>query len=170
MHGATIKIIIIYLPQQITALYYLAQHCKVQNDLIQSKPCNIKLLYLILMNTMQWSYSKCKETRLTKHSMCTTDSQHQNRPPHVQGNKTYDQNIFQSTAVPNLWWTNSGASVQLGGHDRFTPPSTCNYSILPVLTTVNCSIRTSHGNAWFKHVCTTYNNTYYEIYSTVLPI
>jgi len=83
------EFLIIYSPKQITALNYFAQHCKVQNDLIHSKPCNIKLLYLIVMNTMQWSYSKCKEAGPTEHSMGTTDSQHQNRSLHVQGNMTY---------------------------------------------------------------------------------
>jgi len=164
------EFLIIYSPQQITALNYLAQHCKVQNDLIQSKPCNVKLLHLVPMNTMQWSYSTCKETGPTKHSTGTADSRHQNRPLHVQGNKTQDENIFQSTAVPNLWWTNSGASLKLRAQDRFTPPSTCNYSIFPVLTTVNCGLHTSHGNTWDTQVCISYNNIYYEIYSTVLPI
>jgi hypothetical protein len=40
------EFLIIYLLQQITPQNYLAQHCKVQNDSIQSKPCNTKLPYL----------------------------------------------------------------------------------------------------------------------------
>jgi hypothetical protein len=46
LKSENIEYFFVYSPQQITALNYVAQICKVRSDLIQSQPCDIKLLYL----------------------------------------------------------------------------------------------------------------------------